>query len=415
MRAGLEDAATIGCACEVATIGRIVHDTVSVVSATSATTVVIGGGIVGLCAAWHIGRLGGGPVTLLERFKIGHDRGSSHGSARITRTAYGREVFVRLMRRVHEEEWPRLEREAGRPLVTKRDGLFFGPDAAEVARWGQAIARAGVGDGVVRLARDEARRRFPAFRFDRDCDEILWDRTSGVIAAADAIRSLHALLVRAGCDVREETRVLSIDRARDPLELRTDRGTIHAARLVIAAGAWVRDLAPEVAGRVRVARQAVCYARLPRPADELPVWVRLIGGENGVVYALPEVGHDALKIARHVTAGRDDDPDHPAGTMADAVEDMRVQLDETLAPALARSARIIGVDRCLYTNTPDESFIVELASGDPRIAIGSACSGHGFKLAPLTGLALAELVIRGRTEVDYSDPPKSGSSSRRIM
>ena len=40
--------------------------------------------------------------------------------------------------------------------------------------------------------------------------------------------------------------------------------------------------------------------------------------------------------------------------------------------------------------------------GDPRIAFASACSGHGFKFAPLTGRILAELVVNGRADIPGS-------------
>jgi sarcosine oxidase len=45
---------------------------------------------------------------------------------------------------------------------------------------------------------------------------------------------------------------------------------------------------------------------------------------------------------------------------------------------------------CLYTNTPDESFVLERHG---PIVVGSACSGHGFKFVPLIGRRLAELAV----------------------
>ena len=92
--------------------------------------VVVGGGVVGLAAAWHLLRLGCRPVAVVERFRIGHDRGGSHGSVRMTRSAYASPVYAGLMRHVREQEWPRLERAAGLTLVHPRDVLFFGPDRA---------------------------------------------------------------------------------------------------------------------------------------------------------------------------------------------------------------------------------------------------------------------------------------------
>ena len=49
--------------------------------------VIVGAGAMGSAAAYHLARRGE-PVVLLEQFALGHDRGSSHGAARITRHSY---------------------------------------------------------------------------------------------------------------------------------------------------------------------------------------------------------------------------------------------------------------------------------------------------------------------------------------
>ena len=84
---------------------------------------------------------------------------------------------------------------------------------------------------------------------------------------------------------------------------------------------------------------------------------------------------------------------------------------EHLAPSAARrrfpalrftdDAEIesLGIERCVYTMTPTEGFVIDHWPGDPRVAFASACSGHGFKFAPLTGRILAELVVNGRADL----------------
>jgi sarcosine oxidase len=55
-------------------------------------------------------------------------------------------------------------------------------------------------------------------------------------------------------------------------------------------------------------------------------------------------------------------------------------------PILGRAP--VHAETCLYTNTADESFVLERHG---RIVVGSACSGHGFKFAPVVGQRLAAL------------------------
>jgi sarcosine oxidase len=56
----------------------------------------------------------------------------------------------------------------------------------------------------------------------------------------------------------------------------------------------------------------------------------------------------------------------------------------------------------MYTNTPDGHFAIGLHPEDPRVAILSPCSGHGFKFAPVVGDIAADLVLEGRTSRDIS-------------
>jgi sarcosine oxidase len=58
------------------------------------------------------------------------------------------------------------------------------------------------------------------------------------------------------------------------------------------------------------------------------------------------------------------------------------------------------VTSCLYTNTPDEHFIMDTLPDHPQVIVASPCSGHGFKFSILIGRILADLVERGKT--DYS-------------
>jgi glycine/D-amino acid oxidase-like deaminating enzyme len=55
---------------------------------------------------------------------------------------------------------------------------------------------------------------------------------------------------------------------------------------------------------------------------------------------------------------------------------------------------------CMYTNTPDENFVLGLDPRDPRVVIASPCSGHGFKFSNVVGRICADLALDGTTEFD---------------
>ncbi len=57
---------------------------------------------------------------------------------------------------------------------------------------------------------------------------------------------------------------------------------------------------------------------------------------------------------------------------------------------------------CLYTNTPDGHFLIDRHPDHPQVLVVSACSGHGFKFAPVIGEAVATLATTGRSAFDLS-------------
>ena len=54
---------------------------------------------------------------------------------------------------------------------------------------------------------------------------------------------------------------------------------------------------------------------------------------------------------------------------------------------------------CLYTNTDTEDFWIDHHPSDPKVVIATGFSGHGFKFAPVIGLALADLTLDGHSSL----------------
>src|SRR3954451_23701014 len=86
-----------------------------------ARNVVLEAGAMGSAAAYHLARRGE-PVVLIEQFALGHDRGSSHGEARITRHSYADPRSARLMMDAFRA-WRVLEADAGQNLCLRTGGV----------------------------------------------------------------------------------------------------------------------------------------------------------------------------------------------------------------------------------------------------------------------------------------------------
>src|ERR1700760_2384480 len=87
--------------------------------------VIIGAGLMGAATAWAVASPGR-DVVVLEQFGAVHANGSSHGSARIVRRAYGDELYTRLTGRAFEL-WTELETQSSTAVLRLLGGLDFGP------------------------------------------------------------------------------------------------------------------------------------------------------------------------------------------------------------------------------------------------------------------------------------------------
>jgi sarcosine oxidase len=365
---------------------------------------VIGAGIVGRCALYHLQRAGLSRTALLDRFDFGHERGSSHSHSRVTRSAYVNSGYVRLMQVAHGQEWPRLEADANEQLIMPSPGCFFGPADGKFVDYARAVTESGVDCDVLDVA--EARKRFPMFRFSTAAGAV-HDHTAGVIAAARTMDSLLRLATAGGAALMPHTRVLAIDVSTHPVRVLAQRADdlteLEADRVVICPGPWATELLPFLKSRLHVARQTVGYFVLAgQPSDfqvgKWPVWGDLGNPDKEVFYGLPAFGREGIKIAQHIVSGATDDPDHvPDDILPSQSEPLREFLAREFVPPVER---FVGAEHCHYTNTATEDYILDLHPESDRVAIGAGFSGHGFKLAPVCGRVLAELVMDGKSSID---------------
>ena len=57
---------------------------------------------------------------------------------------------------------------------------------------------------------------------------------------------------------------------------------------------------------------------------------------------------------------------------------------------------------CMFTNTPDEHFLIDALPGASNVYVAAGFSGHGFKFSSVVGEIMADLSTRGETAHDIS-------------
>jgi len=349
-----------------------------------ADIVVVGAGITGVATARALTGYPGS-VLLLEQFRLGHTRGSSHGTSRIFRLNYPDERFVRLALAA-DTAWRELEAERGERLIERVGCLDLGSAIDENAR---AFAACGVRHE--KLDADQVMARWPLL-LERD-ERALFQPDGGITLADRAHAAFLEEAVEHGVEVRDATAVRALASGRGSVVLTLDRGELRARAVVIAAGAWSAGLLAGVGFDLPVVptRETVVYVDVPHPERLPPVidYGRVPAkGEGGIA----RVGQAAFSLAapgRGIKAGLhhsgpatnpDEQPD-PDGRVA-------AWAAGWVSARYADAGAALGSETCLYTNTADEGFVLERHG---RVVIGSACSGHGFKFAPIVGRTLAAL------------------------
>jgi len=356
--------------------------------------VVVGMGGTGSAAARFLMRAGH-EVVAFEQFEVGHARGSSHGESRIIRYTYADEVYTHMMGEAYPL-WRQLQEEAGEELLARTGGVFFGDKESPV----MASARAALDGNRVPyelLEPAEARRRFPALRL-AETEAALYQPDMGYLRATACVHANVRLARALGADVREWTPVREVTQRGDKAVVTTQTGEEHACdRILVTAGPWMGRLLAALRLPLRVTRQQVVYLKPARgaardfEADHLPVWI----DADANVYGFPSDGHvEGVKLASH-HLGEDADPEGARRPPDDFYASQMADYAAARFDGLTR--QVTHAETCLYTNTPDEDFIVDTVPDMPSVWLVSGCSGHGFKFTVLLGKLAAEAATRGVT------------------
>ena len=348
-----------------------------------AEVVVVGAGVTGVASARALARAGR-QTLLLEQHELGHTRGSSHGASRIFRLAYPDPHYVALAQEAHRS-WLELEAETGSPLILRTGSLDIGDLAVANAA---ALEACGVPfellDGRTAAAR---------WQIALEPDErLLFHAAGGTMLADKAIGALLSGAQDAGAEVRDRTPVVQLRTESGAVVLDLGNEILKARAAVVAAGAWARALLAPTDYDLDVVptRETVSYFELPG-ASELPTIIDYDLLPQGIardgkraLYGLnaPGIG---LKAGFH-RGGSPTDPDLEGEPDPTLVAWTREWIAQRFPTAVATA---FSSETCIYTNTPDQSFVIEPHG---RIVVASACSGHGFKFAPAHGDAIARLV-----------------------
>ena len=366
---------------------------------TSFDVIVAGVGGMGSAACHHLARRGK-RVLGLERFDVPHSMGSSHGVNRIIRLAYYEDPsYVPLLRRSYEL-WRELQTEFREQLLHITGSIdASAPDGEVFAGSLRSCELHGLPHEV--LSGAQLSMRFPGYRLPPDHLAIL-QHEGGFVLSERAIVAHVEGAIEASATIRAREPLLEWASIPSGVRVRTAKGTYEAEQLIFSAGAWAASLIPEMAALAVPERQVLAWFQPLEPAlfrpERFPVFNLTV--EEGRYYGFPVFGIPGFKVGRYHHLDERIDPIDWDREPNDA--DEAILRDFTARYFPDANGPVMTLKSCIFTNTPDEHFIVDRLLSHPAVIVASPCSGHGYKFCPVIGEILADLVVDGATRHDIS-------------
>jgi sarcosine oxidase len=361
--------------------------------------IVIGMGAMGSAAAFQLAARGH-RVLGLEQFGIPHDRGSSHGVSRIIRFGYSEDPsYVPLLYRAREL-WRQAEEASGYSLLHVTGSIDAGP--VESVVFAGALRSCQIHNLPHEILDNrELAKRFPALQLPKQIMAVL--QPEGGFLEPELCISAHVVLAQGlGAEIHAHERVIAWEPSGSGVHVRTENGEYQAQKLILAGGAWMRKLAAPLAALASPERQVLGWFQPRQPAifapARLPVFNMLT--EEGHYYGLPIHRVPGFKVGLYHHLRQEVDPDNwDRKCHREDEQALRRFIARYLPEA---NGPLMAMHCCLFTNTPDEHFILDFHPEMETVVLISPCSGHGFKFASVIGEIAADLATKGKTRHDIS-------------
>jgi sarcosine oxidase subunit beta len=360
----------------------------------STSLVIVGGGLMGLSAAWHVRRRHPhADVVVLERARVG---AAASGASAAGVRVMGRDPAERALALASLARWPDLARELDAPTGYRRGGglrVALDDDA-----WTQAPAWLAEqrGDGVPVELVDAAAARRLAPGIAPACLGGVFGPIDGQAEALTTVGAFATAARRLGARVDEGVgaRALVVERDRVVAVMRTDGGHQPCDVAIVAAGAWSAPLLTPLGVRLALQTRAL-QMLLTRPA---PPALEPVVSAFGCKLSLKQLAGGAYLIGGGWPADIADQADN-RWTLRDESVSASLEVARTVHPPTGRSAFARGWAG-LEAFTPDDLPALGPVPGVDGLLIAAGFSGHGFALAPAVGDVLARLVADADAAAD---------------
>ena len=360
--------------------------------------IVVGLGGMG-SAAVH--RLAGRGVRVLglEKFGPAHDRGASHGGSRVTRQSYFESPdYVPLLLRAYEL-YDALARDSGTDVITRTGGVMVGrPESLTVSGSRLSAERWGLAHEMLDAA--ALRRRFPTLS-PRPDEVALYEAEAGFVRPEATVSAQLTLAARAGAELHFDEPMTGWAPAPGGVRVTTASGSYTAGQLVVTPGPWAPQLLADLGVPFTIERQVQYWFQpvggvAPFRPERHPVYI-WEDADGRQIYGFPAIdGPDGGAKVAFFRGGVPTTPETVDREVHD--DEIRAMADRARRHLPDLPGTFLRAKTCLYSNTPDEHFVIARHPAHEAVTVACGFSGHGFKFVPVVGEILADLATTGTTE-----------------
>jgi sarcosine oxidase len=244
----------------------------------------------------------------------------------------------------------------------------------------------------------------PQFDIPDDYEKLI-EPDAGFVTPERAILLYTQLALQHGAIIKTKEKIGTWKHRTDGVTVTTNSGTYTAKKLIITAGPWAGKMIPDLSSKLTITRQMIAWVKPKNwklfELGKMACWTIADEATPGIFYGFPILpvekfgGPIGLKLAHHYH-GPISDPDTIDRVPNAKDESILSYVLNKFMPEGYESTHVIKT--CMYTNTPDENFILDFVPGyDKDVIVATGFSGHGYKFASVVGEIMCDLAIKGNT------------------
>ena len=365
--------------------------------------IVVGLGSMGAPTCYYLATRGYS-VLGLEQFDITHENGSHGGQSRLIRKAYWEHPdYVPLLDRAYEN-WQAIQ-DVTETKLYHPTGILYAGQANDFIISGTKKSAKDYDIELNELSRKAQINQYPQFTLPEDYS-VYYEPGAGFLTPERAIITYTKEAIKHGAEIHTNESLVSFVSKNSEIKVKTNKNNYTAKKIILTSGAWTPSLLPSFKPHLKVTRQMIAWVNTSDDtqykSDKMPCWVIKQEDLPGTFYGFPALnpnefgGLSGIKIGYHFP-GVETDTENINRLPNDNDQELIVNFLQQYMPGCFKS--INEFKSCMYTYTLDENFIVDFHPNHENVILATGFSGHGFKFSSVIGEILADLAIKGKTDM----------------